>query len=191
MTPPPVRNDCEAISRGCGRTRGGVKFVAALLVCVFLSQSVVLADMLRLKSGLTKTGRILAESEGQILFQEMDGVVSEVPASSVSIMDRSDVSGNGGKVSFFTNSPRKKKKTFALTRPQATPPLETSRGPGASDTSAKKDLQEASFDNFDKLLQVWLEKHPETKVWFEKAAEKAVQNSAQLDELAAKARENS
>jgi len=167
-----------------------MKIAAAVMLWFLMAQTAAMADVLKLKTGETKTGRILAESEGQVLFQEMDGTVSELRSSAISIMDRSDVSGNGGRVSFFTNSPRKKKKVVAPEKPSLllTFPGSKPLDPSASQAPSDEGVRDATFENLDKILQVWLEKHPEAQEWLEKAADKAIKNSAQLDELVAQAK---
>ena len=140
-----------------------------------------------MRTGEKKVGRILAENEGTILFQDNAGLVSDVPASSVAILDRSDLSKKTGGVSLFTTSPRKKKKPV----PTATPfqPSYSGVDSKQTDTGGREEAaQSFQLEMMDKMLQAWLDKHPEALKWLETAAEKTIQKSADFDHLVEEAK---
>ena len=169
-----------------------MRAVAAVLLMIFLSQP-AFADILKLKSGEKKEGRILAQSDGIILFQDKEGLVSEVPDSNVSIIDRSGTDAKVGRLSFYTSSPQPKKKKTAK------PPSAGGFQPDYSailGNSGKKALSEDKAESFqfemmDKMLQAWLDKHPEALKFLETAASKAIKNSANLDDLVTEAKKGS
>ena len=139
------------------------------MLWIFLFQTSAFADVLKFKEGGSKTGRILAESEGQVLFQDADGAVTEFPASSISILDRADTSQKTGQVSFYTNSPRKKKKT--VPKFNLLPAVHSDKNEDKPEVQLPSGgLEEASLQKLDNMLQGWLEKHPEAKKWLETAA---------------------
>ncbi len=145
-----------------------------MALLIFLSQAVATADFLKLKSGKTQEGRILAESKGHVLFQDRDGTLSKIASSSISILDRESVSGNEGRVSFYTTSSKKKKK------PIAKPILGTDQ-----------DTQETATKKLEKLLGLWLEKYPESKEWLVEASKEGVLKTIDMEGILAKIKKQS
>lgn len=143
-----------------------MKAAATAMFGLILIQTVALADTLKLRSGEKVEGRILAESKRRILFQELDGTIREVPATDVSIIDRSDVSKMGGSVIVFTVPPKKEKKSL-------------------SDAQYGQDAQKTPSDNMNKLLKSWVEKHPESKEWLLNTAADGVLKSVDMKEVLA------
>ncbi len=167
-----------------------MRTAAALLALFLLPGTLAQADTLKMKNGQTKEGRILAENDGQILFQQSNGDVSEVAATSVSIIDRAVVpGGKAGQVSFFTTSPRKKKKA-APPPSEETAPVDASVTLPALEGMSKPPAQDPSLDNMDRMLQDWLEKHPDMKEWLETAADKAIKRSAEMNDLLDQAKQS-
>lgn len=137
--------------------------------------------MVQLKSGERKTGKILAESDSQILLDpETGGPVIEIRKAAVAIVERSPDSK--GSVSFYTQAPRKIR-----------PPVEVqeveklsarSSAPAGPAASPKETVQEISVEKLEAFFETWLAKHPEFKKWLEDLAAKAMKKSAQMDTLA-------
>ncbi len=145
-----------------------MRWVAVLVFGITLFQSTAFADVLRFKSGKTKTGRILAESKEHILFQDIDGALCEIVPSDISILDRGNVSGNGGHVSFYSTSPRKKKKPTPK-HPQIIGATNGFSGTPPTSVPTGMDSQGTSLSDLKKRLDLWLERYPESREWLESA----------------------
>lgn len=169
-----------------------MKAAALLLAMAVLAAAECSADTLRLKNGESRSGRILAEDPEQILLDPGgSGPVVEIPKDSVAIVDRDTTAETKGGLSFYSTSGRK---------PRALPAPEKGSGSGKDPSvvvtgtktmAAAKEKEPAalSIEDVNGLLEEGLEKHPQMKEWLEKAADKAIKNSAQIDELAAAARD--
>lgn len=146
-------------------------------------------DVVQLKSGERMEGKILAETETDILMDsESDGVMIEIPKNTVSILDRTpDPDAPEGQVSFYTAVPKKHKPPSAGSRGKFTGAAQTLQRDA---TPLEGEDTSPSFDMLDKMFQSWLEKHPKFREWLESLEDRAIQQAAQLNQLADAAKQN-
>ncbi len=143
------------------------------------------ADILKMKSGQTKRGKILAEDEKRILLDsETDGSVVDVPKSEISIFDREVSEGDREKgrfLNYYSASPKKKAKTIEPEKPSG--PAKRSALPRKFSLTSSAS---ASFEKIETMIESWLmANHPEWTEWYTQLKERYAQKSLELDKLAA------
>lgn len=142
-----------------------------------------LADTVKLKSGETKTGTVIAQEDDHILFKsESDATVVEIPRDSISILD-GPVGDKKGSVGFFSTVPKKKKKAKGApfrTLAQAMDP----NGKATQNEIEEEESGPTTFEKLDSMFTEWMEKHPEAAKWFQDMADKSIKDSDRLDALA-------
>ena len=155
--------------------RRGAAFFAILL----LSASCAFADTLVLKSGEKKQGKILEDDNKRILFKQTDGMVVEVPRSTISIVDHewtnADLKKHGFLSLFSTPPPSKKKHQFLVVGDSVGPPEHQEPGQQLN--------QAASFGKFETFIERWLKEHPAFTKHLEETIQKFKGKEADMDEL--------
>ena len=167
-----------------------------LLLCFVCETS--FADTLVLKSGESKKGKVLEETEKSVLFNsQADGLVTEVPRSEIAIVDKDVTSGSApakGSVQFFSVAPKKqevKKKSFFEM-------LEKEGGDATEKSLETKRSQEGKEEAPDqaavlqpliKVIAGWLHNHPEAENYVQEWKERSKNNKEDLDKLAKTANE--
>ena len=159
--------------------RAWVVFAALLLLPLSAS-----ADTLVLRSGQNKKGRVVHETDKQILFDsQTDGAVIEVQRSDISILDRDPGAAaeqNKGSVSFFTTSEKKKKRAKSFFDGP-----ETGKEPTSTEEEARsegKPDQAAMFGVMENYFQDWLKKNPEMEKFLSELVQKFKGKSEDFDQ---------
>ena len=160
-------------------------FFLVLAVLLMAAQETALADTFRLRSGETKRGRVLAEDEETILLDPgFNRPLTEIPKSSIAIYDREPASDiKMGGVSFYSTS--KSKRRPRKETPPAGPFIVDETGTVSQAEAPAKTpvLQEVTMDILETLFQKQLDKNPKMREWLEKAAERSLQQAADLDKM--------
>ena len=144
------------------------------------------ADTLVMKSGESKKGKILEETEKTVLFNSAaDGAVLEIPKSSVAIIDRevrSDSEPPKGSVQLFSAPPKKKKAKALTDRPPTTMDILLGKQPTEA---PKKEIvhKESSLNAMMKWIAEWLDSHPEAQKMVQEITDKLKTNQGEMDKV--------
>ena len=159
-----------------------------LLLCFVCSVS--FADTLVMKSGENKKGKIIQETDKTVLFNsQADGLVVEIPKSSIAIVDRDVSKTPQGALQFFSAAPRKSKAVIDLPPPNigsAQPDLEE---PPAAEPEPPVSGQAAAMQTLLKKVEDWVRSHPEAEKYIQSWAGKFKGNQDEVDKLVKKAKE--
>ncbi len=168
----------------------------AVFLLLFFCQ-VALADTLVLKSGENKKGKILEEGETKILFDsQKDGMVIEVPRSNISIVDRDEGLKQKGFLQTFSTSPKNKKikKNFWGGEDEEEKQSKTIFSESGVEAKPMFNVESSadhgfSFDSIEKMIDHWLQDHPETNKLIQEWKARFKDQSEDLEKMVRVAKE--
>ena len=156
----------------------------AIATLLFTVASTAFADTVRLKSGEMKTGKVLVDSDDQVLLKsDEDGAVVEIPRRTISILERDPGGQKKGGVGFVSTVPPSKRIAWPA-RSFGEPLVKPKSGDATASGSYLKDFdQAAAFGKLEEMFEAWMSKHPEFRKWFEDFADKSMKKNDELDKL--------
>lgn len=157
-------------------------FLMALSLLMF--SRMAYADILEMKSGEYKRGKILKETSDTFLFDsENDGSVVEVRKKDVSIMERDQAAGEKkGGLSFFSVAPKREVDRPASIWDRMMKPSATKKKDPLSDILSAEG-QDRSWDKIEKLFQELLSKNPEWQKWLDDLMKNMDAKSGEMQKL--------
>lgn len=172
-----------------------MKRILAVVACAALWTAQAHADILQMRSGEYKRGKILRETPDEVLFDsENDGAIVEVKKSEISIIDRETVTAGGtGGLNFVSVAPKKQK-----AKPAAKPsfferiskPTDAKEEAGAAKMFAPEQ-QSAMLDKAEKMFQDLMAKNPQMRQWLDDIVKNLDIKSKELDKVVEAAKDAS
>lgn len=157
-----------------------------LSACVMLISQTVMADTVLLKTGESKKGKVLEETESKVLFDSQEtGSVVEIPKISITLIDRDVLDGpSKGSVSFFSESPKSKRSKEDHSSKMRKSLAIMEDGDSQTGLAPKDPLGQAEqFKRLEQIIEKWLAAHPEFMKVLRDVVEKFKSKSDEMDKV--------